>query len=322
MVFKKLFALILIFNLIFLFSCSDSVSNTNEQITAESQFVWEGVPEVDNITYKYIDNTALKFDMYFPTVKKFDKSPVVVCFHGGGWNMGDKEQIMNLFEPIISKLRANGYTVASVEYRLATDSTYFPAPIEDCIDSILYLKNNAAQFNINTDSIGVFGYSAGAHLAMLSAYAMDVFSVSGDTADIKYCVSFAGPTKLYDDDVNKYSYDILSLLDNLFHGTYAEKPDEYKIGSPYYYVDGITDKTKKVPLLLAQDENDAVVPFEQSQVMYDKAKEIGIPCELLKLHGVGHDIYFDSNYSYMTSPSSDEAADTVVDFICKYSGKQ
>jgi len=225
-----------------------------------------------------------------------------------------------LFSPIIDKLRAEGYTVASAEYRLVTDSIYFPAPIEDCIDSILYLKDNAAQFNIDVGSIGVFGYSAGAHLAMLSAYAMDKFSVSGDTVDIKYCVSFAGPTKLYDDDVNKYPYDIIYLLENLFHGTYAEKPDEYKTGSPYYYLDNMTDKTKKVPLMLAQDENDEVVPFEQSQVMYAKAVENGIPCELLKLHEVGHQIYFDSSYSYMTSPSSDEAADTVVDFIRKYSG--
>jgi len=342
---RNIFTVILLFNFIFLFSCFSCSNNDKEneddtemakmEITEDitvfqpelpvkpSDYI--KMPQSLNVVYKIVpyDNgtgtTELKMDIFYPTSDKYDKSPVVVGFHGGGWLAGDKSQITYIFSPVISKLRENGYTVATVQYRYATDTVYFPAQAEDCADAILFLKNNCEKYNIDTDSIGVLGYSAGAHLAMISSYAMGYFSSAEETADIKYCVSCAGPTKMYGEEPDKYPRNTLYLLENLFHGTYPEKEETYKKGSPYFYIAGESDEIKKVPLLLVHDEKDDVVPFEQSQVMFDKASEAGIPCELLVLHGVRHNIDF--GMDYMISPSSSEAVDVILNFIYKYSGK-
>jgi len=316
-VMKKLLLIILIFNFIFLFSCSDNIDNIeNVENTAETEIITttenivqqpEKLFDLDIVYDEYND---LKLDIYYPTNIIYEKSPLIVAFHGGGWVAGDKSQIMYIFAPLIEELRENGYTIATVQYRYADETIYFPAQVEDCINAILYLKNYLG----DVDSIGVMGYSAGAHLAMLSVYAMNKFSASGEMADIKYCLSFAGPAKFYDEELNDYSPQVLYLIENMFHKIY----EAYRAGSPYYHIEIINEKYK-IPLFLAHDENDDVVPFSQSQVMFNKAAEVGIECELLKLNGVRHQIDFNSGL--MNSPSSGEAVRIILDFIYKYSGK-
>jgi dipeptidyl aminopeptidase/acylaminoacyl peptidase len=115
---------------------------------------------------------------------------------------------------------------------------------------------------------------------------------------------------MYDDDAEKYPYSTLYLLENLFQGSYEEKPEEYKKGSPYYYI----DSAKKTPLLLVQDEQDDVVPFSQAQAMFDRFSELNIPCELVALQGVRHQIDFRG----LSNPSISEALDKILEFIEKY----
>lgn len=306
---KKIILLIL---LIFLFSSYSSCVSEPERhvITHESIESHESIepqtPEILqelDINYKTVNDQDLLMDIYYPTKIIYEKSPLIVMFYGGGWIAGDKTQPAYMFTPIIKELRENGYIIAMPQYRYATYNNYFPAQIDDCADSIIYLQNNADKYNINIDSIGVMGYSAGAQLAMLSAYTLNKFT------DIKYCLSFAGPTKFYGEELTDYSQGTLYLVENLFNGTYDEKEQEYMAGSPYYYIINTDTKT---PLLLVHDEQDDVVPFSQSQIMYDKAVEVGIDCELLKLRGFRHQINF--NYD-----SENESVKEILDFIYKYS---
>ena len=351
MILKRLFAVIFIINIIFLFSCSDSESNPNLNLNPNDEIMNDettadrvGVDEVENeleesviinatpeksydldIVYKtffsFPNTNTLKIDIFYPTTIKYPKTPLVVGFHGGGWIAGDKSQIMYIFSPIIQELRDQGYAVATVQYRFISESISFPAPAEDCIDALLYLKNNADKYNFDVNSIGVMGYSAGAQLAMLSAYAQNIFSATGETVDIKYCLSFAGPSTMYGEELQDYSRNTLYLLENLFKGSYAEKEEQYKKGSAHYYING---DTKKVPLLLTHDEHDDVIPYSQSTAMYKKMTESNIPCELLTLNGIQHQIDFGRNYfnyGSFTDPTREEAIEAILDFIYKYSGK-
>lgn len=267
----------------------------------------------------YDAENNLSFDIYHPTVPKYEKSPLVIAFHGGGWVSGDKSQIMYIFAPIIENLRENGCAVATVQYRYAHQSP-FPAQLRDTANAVQYICDNAEKYDIDTDSIGLLGYSAGAQLAMLASY---VPAGAGLPLydreyffDIKYCVSFAGPSKLYGGELEDYPGGIRYLLEWLFGGQYDEKEAEYISGSPYYYINA---GTKKIPLLLAHDEKDDTVPFSQSRAMYEKALEAEIPCELLVLEGFYHQIEF--NRFSMAAPSGEKAAAAILDFIYKYSGK-
>ena len=315
MIFRKLLAFGLVLNFIFLLSCSggNSIEIETEIMatteTAEMSTFPVRPERLYDLEQVYDPTNDLKFDIYHPTKILYEKSPLLVAFHGGGWVAGDRSQIMYIFSPIVEELREHGFAVATVQYRYAQDAT-FPAQLEDTVGAIRYMRDNAEKYNIDINSIGTMGYSAGAQLAMLAAYA-----VEGDF-DIKYCIAFAGPSKLYGEELSDYPDGIRYLLEWLFGGEYEEKEAEYMSGSPYYYIDA---GTKKVPLMLVHDKRDDVVPFSQSQLMQKKFAEANIPCELLALNGVYHQIDFTS--PFMSSPSGEEATRTIVDFVRKYAGK-
>ena len=260
------------------------------------------------------DMADLKLDIYYPTNRIYKKNPAIVAFHGGSWIVGDRSDIIFALNPLYERLRANGYAIITVQYRFVSDEIYFPSNLEDCIDAILYLAENTDKYDIDPNAIGVMGFSAGAHLAMMCAYAMEEFSAGGDFIDLNYCLSFAGPTKLYDDEANSYPRSILYVLDALFNGSYEEKPELYKSGSPYYHMDGKV----KTPLLIVQGDRDDVVPYRQSTLMIERAKESGIECEFLTLENVGHMINF---YNSMDSAATDKAMSSIEQFVYKYTRK-
>ncbi len=84
--------------------------------------------------------------------------PAVIRIHGGGWRLGSHK------EKTARWLARHGYFVATVEYRLSGDAIW-PAQIEDCKLAVRCLRANAVRYNINPDRIGVWGASAGGHLA-------------------------------------------------------------------------------------------------------------------------------------------------------------
>jgi dipeptidyl aminopeptidase/acylaminoacyl peptidase len=182
----------------------------------------------------------------------------------------------------------------------------FPAPFDDASDFIRYIKENAGVYNIDPGNIGVLGYSAGAHLAMLIAYATDL--------DIRYCLSFAGPTKMYGDDPANYSQSTMFLVENLFGGTLEDYEELYKSGSPYFHLDRADHNT--TPILLVHDAADNVVPFDQSVLMFERAESLGIESEFLELHGVAHDIEFVSDR--LIEPVREEAIRIILNFIYKF----
>lgn len=86
--------------------------------------------------------------------------PLIVFTHGGGWVSGDKRE--NTM-PGAYKVMSQGYALAAVEYRLAPKATW-PSPCYDVKAAIRYLRAHAAEFNIKTDKIAIWGNSAGGHI--------------------------------------------------------------------------------------------------------------------------------------------------------------
>lgn len=90
---------------------------------------------------------------------------VYLHFHGGGWTLGaaDGED-----ETLYRIAKNTGYTIASVEYRLAPKYAY-PAAIDDCVDAAVFMLKNEATYG----PLRVMGgESAGGHLTMSVALAL------------------------------------------------------------------------------------------------------------------------------------------------------
>lgn len=88
-------------------------------------------------------------------------APGVLWIHGGGYILGMKEMVhMSRAVDLVKKYEA---VVISPGYRMAFNSPY-PAAIEDCYASLLYLKENADKLGVRDDQIMVGGESAGGGL--------------------------------------------------------------------------------------------------------------------------------------------------------------
>jgi acetyl esterase/lipase len=85
----------------------------------------------------------------------------IVVLPGGGYSHLAYEKEGTLFAQWLNNL---GITAFVLEYRHAPEYHY-PAPILDGQRAIRYVRAHAAEYNLASDRIGVFGFSAGGHLA-------------------------------------------------------------------------------------------------------------------------------------------------------------
>ena len=104
-------------------------------------------------------------------------TPLVLYIHGGGFRGGSKSGI---HQGTLGELLDAGISVASVEYRVISDKP-LPAAHMDARRALQFLRNKAAELNLDKTRVGAFGGSAGAQLCMWLAY-HDEMAVA-DSAD-------------------------------------------------------------------------------------------------------------------------------------------
>lgn len=159
------------------------------------------VGEVDglkNVAYA-TTSSAQVCDIYLP--EGVEKAPVVLLVHGGGFMFGD--QGMDVIVPVINKAVEKGYAVVSVDYRKAMEAT-FPAALGDIKAAVRFVKAHAMEYGFDPENIVVWGESAGAYLALMTALTPNVAELNADVTDygiidseVKALVSFYAPVEFY-----------------------------------------------------------------------------------------------------------------------------
>lgn len=91
--------------------------------------------------------------------------PLVIWIHGGGWSCGNIHKAY-MPERQMAELSRMGFVVATVEYRQSQHAP-FPGPVADCRSAVRWLRCHAEEFGIDPAHVGVWGESAGGHLAAL-----------------------------------------------------------------------------------------------------------------------------------------------------------
>ncbi|ORX36967.1 Alpha/Beta hydrolase protein [Kockovaella imperatae] len=87
--------------------------------------------------------------------------PVILMYHGGGFIHGFPELDEDLAVVLASDLRA---VVVGVDYRLAPEHK-FSTILNDCRSAVEWIIEHADRYNVDAKRIGLWGASAGAHLA-------------------------------------------------------------------------------------------------------------------------------------------------------------
>lgn len=102
-------------------------------------------------------------DLYTPETPK---GGVIVYFHGGGIEDGDKRD-KNYVE-IAEKFCKNGYAFASVNYILYPQGARYPEYLEDCARAVGFIKKHMGEYGF--DKIYVSGQSAGAWISLMLCF--------------------------------------------------------------------------------------------------------------------------------------------------------
>ena len=202
-------------------------------------------------------------DLYLP--RSLGDHPAVLLIHGGGWKWGSRS------DPAVSyiapRLAANGYEVFSINYRLIGSGGQFPNDLIDCKNALAWMLLHAQRLHIKRNDIFVAGCSAGAHLALMTAY----------TAVGKYFPSSAYPQVhlRVKAAIGFYTPTNLMLIGGLSPRSWAYKLVHAYLkkwltlhpingllsASPIYYL------KHAVPTLLFQGSRDLLVPPIEASIM-------------------------------------------------------
>jgi len=114
--------------------------------------------------------------------------PALVYIHGGGFVAGS----LDLYDADCRRIAAEvGAVVFSVDYRLAPEHP-FPAGIEDCYATLVWVAENARELGVDPDRIAVGGESAGGGLTA------GVALLARDRGGPRLCLQFLGIPELDD----------------------------------------------------------------------------------------------------------------------------
>jgi acetyl esterase/lipase len=239
-------------------------------------------------------------------------APAAVYLHGGSWISGDYNSGGFIVEDIGTSLNAHGFVTMAANYRLGPSAPW-PAQIQDATCAVRYLRANAKALHIDPDHIGVWGHSAGGHLASLVGTAppsagFDTGDYSDESSAVQAVADLSGPSDLValedEGGPGVVKQNFVSLLG---HVPESELPAALTAASPITYV-----SSGDPPFLIVHADNDMIVPLGQSVALADALEAAHVPTTLVVVHGGGHSLADPGG-----QPTPQGIEDLVVDFFVK-----
>ncbi len=203
---------------------------------------------------------------------------VVVCPGGGYVNLAMDHEGRQIAE----WLNARGIAAFILKYRLGPRYRH-PAPLQDVQRAVRYVRLHADRFDVDSTRIGVWGFSAGGHLAATAS----THFVPGDAeAGDEYERVSSRP------DFSILAYPVISLAEAYTHegsrrALLGDDPDPE-------LVDLLSNERRVTaetpPAFLFHTDEDEAVPAENSIAYYLALREAGVPAELHVFRDGGHGI--------------------------------
>ncbi len=231
---------------------------------------------VEDLALTSRDGANIPVRLYAPS---FEKLPVLLFFHGGGFVIGSI-QTHDILCRELSRL--SGAAVLSVDYRLAPEHP-FPIAQNDAWDALAWLRGQAAGLGLDGVRIAVGGDSAGGKLAAVCALlARDAalplalqLLIYPDTAGAQNSDSRQQYAQGYVLEAAHIRYFFDSSIRREYNGDWRISP----LNSP--------DHSAVAPLFLALAECDPL--FDEGMAYADKLRVSGVTVNLEIYRGVTHE---------------------------------
>jgi acetyl esterase/lipase len=213
---------------------------------------------------------------------KANGAAFVVCPGGGyGGLAADHEGIQ-----VARWLNGLGVTAFVLHYRLGSQGYHYPVQLIDVQRAIRFVRAHAKTYAVDSDRVGVIGFSAGGHLSSMAATLFDE-KPAGMTHDEVDGFS-ARP------DVAVPTYAVISMIDEFAHSGSRKNllgPDNNTDEMARQVSTHLRVTEKTPPVFLFQTDEDTVVPAENAVQFYLACRKHGVPAELHCYrpgpHGVG-----------------------------------
>ncbi len=287
-----------------------------------ASMAWAQAPTHANIEYARVNNAPLRLDIYLPATPTSNR-PLVIFVHGGGWSSGNKDVVQAGMLPLLNQ----GYAIASINYRLvnSTDANLyggmsaviFPAAVHDVKAAVRFLRANAAVYGFDPNRFGLWGGSAGSHLAAVAGLSTGNIALEGTVGDhvgtssaVQVIVDGYGPTDILrmGPDASQAGFpgagwDAPNTSHALLIGCGAQGMGAIRanidnpaapwpqcvaqanLANPVLHVDA-TDP----PVWIGHATNDPVVPWPQSQRLYDALLAAAVPTSFVRAATGGHQL--------------------------------
>jgi len=217
--------------------------------------------------------------LYLAPKEKANGTAVVVCPGGGYGFLADDHEGRQIGE----WLNNIGVSAFILKYRIAP-RYHHPAPMQDVQRAIRIVRSRAQEWGVAPDRIGVWGFSAGGHLASTAATHFDPGDPNAaDPIDRVSCRP----------DFAILCYPVITLTEPYTHrgsrdNLLGPNPDP-KLVELLSNERHVTDQTP--PTFLFHTDADTGVPAENSLMFYQALRKAGVPAEMHIFqtgpHGVG-----------------------------------
>jgi len=253
-----------------------------------------------DIIYGRKFGTALTMDLFTP--QKNAKGVGVIIVVSGGF-VSSHDSISPAF---VTPLTHRGYTVFTVVHGSQPRYTV-PEIIQDMNRAVRFIRFHAKDYGIDADRIGVTGASAGGHLSLMLGTAGDQGDPNAkDPVDrissrVQAVACFFPPTGFL--NYGKLGEQKIHATDHAppYRAAfdYRELDKESRLWVPITDSKRLAEITRQIspvshvssddpPTLIIHGDQDKLVPLQQSELIVDKLKKVGVQTNLMVKKGAGH----------------------------------
>ncbi|MEV3973340.1 alpha/beta hydrolase [Streptomyces sp. NPDC050698] len=243
-------------------------------------------------------------DLYVPRSK--EPVPLVIWTAGSAWlaDNGRKDG-----DKVAAALNPHGYAVAGVAIRSSSQAQY-PAQLYDIKGAIRWLRANAKKYNLDPMRIAIMGASSGGWTTAMAAVTSNNpalegnVGVRGPSSAVQAAVPFYPPTDFLQMDAHMPDNceafnarmgtadchsDARSPESLLLGCALTACPDKVAAANPLTYI----GQRRTPPFLILHGEPDALVPYHQSRLLYDKLTVSGHDARLISFPKAAHGTAFE-----------------------------
>ena len=263
------------------------------------------------VCYKKVQGRDLMIDIHTPDNVKDGKLPVAFYIHGGSWIIGDRLIFGTPFDKLAQNILDDGVMIVAIQYRLCNkllkkvnkilrllkkkpikiDETLpdacYPMPFVDACDAIKFCVKNADEYRIDTERMMVFGASAGAQMALLTALVPEKWEEGSEFKGIdfkfKSITSVCGPCNLSPKYKGQNRLSKMTIRNLLGKWILTFNKKKIRNISPINFVrEGLP------PLCIVHSLDDELVPVSQAKELAAAWREKGNIVEETYVSGYNH----------------------------------